>query len=65
MNDNIKYKELFNLLLSEVLNNKYRAKVMLSNDLDLATHNFYNGQIIVLKRLLDSIEDWDLNHHKG
>ena len=55
---------MFNILIDEILHNQYRAKTMLSSDLDLATHNFYNGQVIVLQRILDSIDDDGFKLHK-
>ena len=61
--DNKKEKQMFKLLVDAILSNKYRAKTMLSYDLDLATYNFYNGQVIVLQRILESIEEYDLNRH--
>ena len=50
------YHTLFNCLLDEINENKTRALVMNGSDLDLATTRFYEGQIIVLDRILKSID---------
>ena len=56
MKKEIDYKKLFELLLDEINENKIRASVMISADLDLPTLRFYEGQRIVLNRVLDSID---------
>jgi hypothetical protein len=48
--------EMLNVLLDEINGNLQRAITMINCDLDLPTLRFYEGQRIVLQRILDSIE---------
>lgn len=52
----IDYKVTFELLLDEINENIIRATTMLSSDLDLPTMRFFEGQIIVLNRVLNSVD---------
>lgn len=55
--DNIYYHTLFNCLLDEINENQMRAVSMINApDLDLSTIRFYEGQLIVLERILKSID---------